>query len=77
MILGFAESKLGAKIDEKSIKKSHATSSASWRRFLVDFYRFSAQVGVENQLKMDAKRCRKRDKKKTQQEKQKIAPRSK
>ena len=35
--LGFRGSKLGAKIDEKSIKKGGQHGKASWHRFLIDF----------------------------------------
>ena len=37
VFLGFGESKLGAKIDPKSIKKGGQHGKASWHRFLIDF----------------------------------------
>ena len=67
-------SKLRAKIDQKSIKKSHATWSASWHRFLVDFDRFSEPSwGGKSTQHRCKKVSKKRWKKEGQQDDPKIA----
>ena len=55
----FWSSKLGVKIDQKSIKKWRHDGKASWHRFFMDFDRFGRpswrQVGIEKRSKIDQK----------------------
>ena len=60
----FGGFKKGAKIDQKSIKKSHATWSVSWHRFLVDFHRFSEPSWGGKSIKNRCQRVWKSDRKK-------------
>ena len=69
IIFGFGWSKMGANINQKSMKQRPQHGKASWHRFfwrywwiLVDFGR---QVEWENRAKIDQKRQRKNDEKVT------------
>ena len=76
--LMFRGSKLGAKIDQKSIKKWSQDRKGSWHRFFEDFGGLGRQVGRENRTKMDQKsmpkKHRKNDRKNVRKKRKNQAP---
>ena len=77
MILGVGGSKLGAKIDPKSIKKWGQHGKASWHRFLIDFGGFwEPSWGRKSTKNRSKKASKKRWKNEAQQDGQKVAIKS-